>query len=178
MFARFKLCFLLTAATRHCPTCDVDVPRRAFGGHLRSRQHLQNAVEGIPIDGILTVHSAFKSRVATYRIMANNHHQHVGEFMSEIKEKLVRLVTRELPKFTSVKVNVELFGLFMLESKEMEEIKSFNTRNEIVTSGTDMDALCHNFESKLSQKMSEFQERDSGMLFAVVCMCNNQVSLF
>lgn len=114
-------------------------------------------------DGVVTVQTAFQSRIASYRVGSANYHIIVEEFMSEIKNKVLALLQRKVLDFRSVKVNVELFGYFVLESQDLSEMKSFNTRNEIVTEGTDLDELYDNFSGVLDEKVSEFQERESGI---------------
>lgn len=109
-----------------------------------------------------TYQTAFQSRIVSYKITSVNYHLNVTEFMNEIKDKIIPLLERQIVKFKSVKVNFELFGYFILEAKELEDIKSFNTANEVATFGTDLNRLYDKFTAILDEKTSEFQERDSG----------------
>lgn len=86
----------------------------------------------------------------------------VSDFMEDVKPKIVPLVRNQLGKLKSVKVNFELFGYFILEAKERGDVKTFNTRNEIVTMGTDLDGIFQSTTGILDAKVGEFQERDSG----------------
>lgn len=114
-------------------------------------------------DGVVAVQTAFRSRIASYRVGTTNYHIIVNDFMTEIKNKVLELIQRKVDTFRSVKVNFELFGYFVLETQDLSEVKSFNTRNEIVTGGTDVGELYDNFIGVLDEKVSEFQERESGM---------------
>lgn len=114
-------------------------------------------------NGVTTLQSAFKCRIMSYRATSENHHINVVEFMSEIKPKILPLILSQIGKFSSVKVNLELFGFFILESKGLEDIKSFNTVNQIATVARDLDDLYDDFTGILDEKVSEFQERESGI---------------
>ncbi|XP_060516284.1 uncharacterized protein LOC132695810 [Cylas formicarius] len=57
---------------------------------------------------------------------------------------------------------MELFGNFLLQTKEQEELKSFNTNYRLVSGNTDLEELYIQFLDILATKASEFQERDSG----------------
>lgn len=82
--------------------------------------------------------------------------------MSEIKNKVLELIRSGVSKFTAIKVNVELFGSYILETQHMRDVKSFNTKNVVVTVGTDVDQVYNDFTESLDGKVSEFQERESG----------------
>lgn len=85
--------------------------------------------------------------------------------MQEIKNKVIQLIQTEVSKFLSVKISFELFGYYVIEEKDLHDVKSFNTKNEVVTGSTDLLQLYDNFTSILDQKAAEFQERDSGNVF-------------
>lgn len=148
--------------TRYCSVCDENVLRTSYVGHLRSRRHCTRAGFEPLGDGVVALQSAFKSRIVSYKVTSENVHINVIEFLNEIKEKIMSLLERQISKFNSVKVNFELFGYFILETKDLEDIKSFNTANEVVTFGTDLNQLYDQFSTILDEKASEFQERESG----------------
>lgn len=148
---------------RYCNVCDEHVAPRAYVGHIRSNRHKQRLGGTSMDDGVVAVQTAFRSRIASYRVGTTNYHIIVNDFMTEIKNKVLELIQRKVDTFRSVKVNFELFGYFVLETQDLSEVKSFNTRNEIVTGGTDVGELYDNFIGVLDEKVSEFQERESGM---------------
>lgn len=112
---------------------------------------------------MVALRSAFQSRIVSYRVTTTNYHVNVVVFMNEVKSKIVPLLERQVSKFHSVKCNFELFGYFVLENQELEDIKMFNTKNEIATVGSDLNALYDSFTGILDEKVSEFAERESGM---------------
>lgn len=148
---------------RYCRLCDENVEPRAYVGHLRSNRHLHRRGGVVLDNGVVSIQTAFKSRIASYRVGTLNYHLVVAEFMSDIKNKVLTLIERKVGDFRSVKVNFELFGYFVLESKDLAEIKSFNTRNEIASVGTDIGELYDDFSAILDEKVSEFTERESGI---------------
>lgn len=91
-------------------------------------------------------------------------HLSVFDFMSDLQQRLLTLLAAQITKHTTIKVNVELFGLFELESKGIEDVKSFNTKNEILTAGSSLSEYYDHICQTLHRKISEFQERDSGKL--------------
>lgn len=111
---------------------------------------------------MVALHSAFKSRVASYRVSPYNYHISVLEFMTELKDKIIDLIEGQMAKLKSVKFNFELFGYFILEAQELQDVKTFNTANEVATRGTDLSQLYDNLTGILDEKVSEFQERESG----------------
>lgn len=149
--------------TCYCKVCDENVPRACFVGHLRSNRHTKRCDIVDLGGGVVVLQSAFKSRVASYRVSPENYHISVIEFMTELKDKIINLIQGQMTKLTSVKVNFELFGYFILEAQELQEIKTFMTANEVVARGVDLSNLYDNLTGVLDEKVSEFQERDSGL---------------
>lgn len=150
-------------ATRYCDVCDENVPRNGFVGHLRSKRHTKRCNVVHVGKGVVALPSAFKSRVASFRVSTENYHISVVEYMAELKDKIISLIQRQVTKLTSVKFNFELFGYFVLEAQEIQDIKTFLTANEVATRGVDLSNLYDNLTGVLDEKVSEFQERESGM---------------
>lgn len=142
--------------------CNVEFPRSSHSGHLRSSKHKANIRADRLDDDVTILRCAFKNRMVSYRVCAKNHHVLVDDFMSEIKNKVLELIRSGVSKFTAIKLNVELFGSYILETQDMRDVKSFNTKNVVVTVGTDVDQVYNDFTESLDGKVSEFQERESG----------------
>ncbi|CAG9772350.1 unnamed protein product [Ceutorhynchus assimilis] len=93
---------------------------------------------------------------------------HVNLFMKSIaltvKKLPLSLITKakieQLKKHRAVKINVELFGQYVLHSKETTETKSFNTKNKIITS--DSEEIFNGFLSVFKEKVLIFTENGSG----------------
>lgn len=114
-------------------------------------------------ENVCVIESAFKSRIVSYRLTANAKGIiDIYEFISRIQNSLIQLITQQLATHTSLKINCELFALCFLETKDVEEVKSFLTKNIIITAGSDLLQYCTDLSEILYEKLSEFQERDSG----------------
>ncbi|KAJ8951715.1 hypothetical protein NQ318_012565 [Aromia moschata] len=82
--------------------------------------------------------------------------------MEEVKQKVFDAINGYIQQHHALKINFELFGLYIIPEKELSDIKSFNTRNKIVTISTDLHEMYDLFEEEMVSKAAEFQERDSG----------------
>lgn len=147
---------------RKCDICEVYVEKKCFNSHLRSNLHRSNAFT-IVDDGVEKVVGAFGDRIVSYRVSGQpKHYVNVEEFADDVKERVMTLVDSILGVHDTIKMNLELFGLYYLMSKENVEIKSFNTRNKIINHGSDIYKMFEDYMNEIITKMSEFQERDSG----------------
>lgn len=155
-------------ASRYCGVCDENVPSVAYVGHLRSRRHTTRTGSTSLEDGVVVLQTAFACRIVSYKVTATNVHINVADFMNEIKGKITPLWERQLTKFHSMKVNLELFGIFVLETQGREDVKSFATTNEVVTFGTDLNHLYEHFTTVLAAKVAEFCEMGSGTLLIYI----------
>lgn len=136
---------------------------------MRSNHHKVRAGTATDEEEVVVLQCAFKSRIMTYRVSSKNSHVNVKDFMGESKDKVVALIENQIRTHKAVKLNFELFGYFILEAKEIGDIKSFNSRNEIATVSTNLDDLYEAFVEILDAKVFEFLERDSGMCIATPC---------
>lgn len=83
--------------------------------------------------------------------------------MAELKDKIISLIQGQMTKLKSIKFNFELFGYFVLEAQDLQEIKTFMTANEVATRGVDLSDLYDNLTGVLDEKVSEFCQRESGV---------------
>lgn len=150
-----------------CIVCEKDIQSTSFAAHLRSSAHKTNLRIDDLGDNVIVLKCAFKTRIVSYRVSSPNHHVLVKDFMNEVKQKVTDLISKNVVKFTSVKVNVELYGTYILEAKQLRDVKSFNTKNVVVTLGTDIDEIIGEFADVIDGKVSEFQERESGKFFII-----------
>ena len=77
----------------------------------------------------------------------------IDDFFEDVKNNFIRLISHQLSLHKSVKVNVELFGRFLLQSKETLEIKSFNTKNEVITVISNLLDMYSLFLNKIKEKI-------------------------
>lgn len=148
-----------------CSVCKVTIPAQNYFHHLHSNLHKGNCCQPTAMDGVLTIETTFKGRLSTYRLPATEQTVDFEGFLGGIQDKVLQLVRSDVSRHGSVKMNVELFGNYHLKTSGEYSIKSFNTRNEIVTIATDLNHLYQSFVEKMLTKAREFNENKSGMKF-------------
>ena len=127
-------------------------------------QHRNNAA--IPLsENVQIIQTAFKCRIVSYRVCAVNVYIDYQMFFNEIKSTVLDLLKNIIFAHNSIKVNMEVFGSYILPSTEnYSSEKSFNTANQIIDGSSDLDEKYLWFVDKLMTQASEFLEKDSGML--------------
>ncbi|KAL0830151.1 hypothetical protein ABMA28_003608 [Loxostege sticticalis] len=129
----------------YCSLCNITVDRKRWTEHVRSNTHKNNST--VPIcDNVEQIKSAFKGRIASYKVVASNEEVRNSPslFLNNIKNQIKSLINHSLQTHTCIKVNFEFFCTFLLIKDELceETMKSFCPKN---------------FE--------DFEERDSGWTF-------------
>ena len=147
-----------------CTLCDVTVPVNRMAAHQRTIKHKSNSC--IPLSpGIELVSSAFKNRIATYRISSDSEHIDYTEFFAEIKTNVIEVIGGVVRARGAVKVNMAVLGRYLLPTQDgVYSDKTFNTCNEIVTAASDLEEVYRSFVEAMKVQSTEFQEKDSGML--------------
>ena len=87
----------------------------------------------------------------------------VDEAMITIKDKIKNLINERLVYLTSMKINFELFGLYVNQKQNITDIKSFQTKYQIVSTEFDFELLYDDVVAILDRKESEFTSKDSGL---------------
>lgn len=144
-----------------CDACNVDIPTNQMHAHLRTLRHKANACV-IHSDGVQLIKSAFKCRIASYRVCSDKHHIDYITFFDAIQCKLIKLLETVLAIHNSVKVNMEVFATYVLHSQEVGEVKSFNTTNRIIDVSTDLNGALAQFRDAVMSQTTEFEGKDSG----------------
>lgn len=135
---------------------------KAKSAHLKSLKHKAN--NWIPCEnGVELCRSAFKKKISCYKINSKHLTLNIKEFAEEIRSRVIEIIENSLHKFKSVKMNFELFALYSQPSKDLQEMKSFNTKYVIITLNRNLENIFENFFDIIDRKMGEFQERDSGV---------------
>lgn len=147
----------------HCPQCYKKMPKKQLMGHLKSSSHKK--VISVVEDGVEKLQSAFKNRISSYRFSTKNQCTDIAQFLEEVKPKVISIIEKHIKTFFSLKINMELFGLYVIEEKELSDIKSFNTKNKIVTHSLSLSNMYDEFKEDIMEKASTFQEKDSGKFF-------------
>lgn len=124
------------------------------------------------IGKVKLVESAFKCRVATYRIDApSDDVVDIETFLDSVKSECIsEIESFMLEGCKSFKLNMELFAYYIKPTVDAEDysLKSFNTKFEVITPTTDKQELFTRFFQKILKKSEEFQERDSGWAFVKI----------
>lgn len=145
-----------------CNCCNKTLRANEIASHRRTLQHRTNACVALS-DGVQIVQTAFQGRIVSYRVTSKNHHTDYIIFFNEIKHKVVKLLEEALRIHKIVKVNMELFGRYIIQIQEVWDMKSFNTSNKVIDESMDLEAVVDAFIDLMVSQTSEFQERGSGM---------------
>ncbi|XP_074039510.1 uncharacterized protein [Leptinotarsa decemlineata] len=150
-----------SAVQELCNYCNRMVPVNRMNSHLKTLEHRTNSCTEFE-DGVKIINSAFKYRIVSYRVESKNPHSDYQSFFNEVRHKVVTLIDRMVQVHNILKVNMELFGRYVLQTQEILEVKSFNSQNQIVDQSNNLEEVYRTFVDTLSAKAVEFQERDSG----------------
>ncbi|XP_074037614.1 uncharacterized protein [Leptinotarsa decemlineata] len=150
-----------SAVQELCNYCNRMVPVNRMNSHLKTLEHRTNSCTEFE-DGVKIINSAFKYRIVSYRVESKNPHSDYQSFFNEVRHKVVTLIDRMVQVHNTLKVNMELFGRYILQTQEILEVKSFNSQNQIVDQSNNLEEVYRTFVDTLSAKAVEFQERDSG----------------
>ncbi|CAG9771404.1 unnamed protein product [Ceutorhynchus assimilis] len=154
--------FVGAVSMKTCALCDVTVPANFMAAHQRTAQHRNNSC--IPLcDGVERVDSAFRNRIATYRISSDTDHIDFTVFFNEIIVKVLNVLEQALGLHGAIKVNMVVAGLYYHPTQDVHSEKSFNTSNKIIAVGSDLNEVYQSFVEVMKTKSTEFQEKDSGM---------------
>ncbi|KAG7299574.1 hypothetical protein JYU34_016555 [Plutella xylostella] len=150
----------------YCTTCKTLINPKSWVGHLRSSDHKSRAVTYRLSDDVEILASAFRNRIATYKIKANDDAQRsLDSFFQSIHDKIKSLINQSLKTHFCIKVNVELFSFFLMYKNDSQELKSFGTKNVTLHMNYNFDSFFSEIKSTLKKKIEEFSEQDSGWTF-------------
>lgn len=152
-------------AVIHCDVCNLDIKKNVYNAHLRTNKHKQNSSVLYKSNNIHIIKSVFKKRIQSFKIVNLNKEELIfDEFFKVIKTAIITLIEEHIKLFTTVKVNIELFGLYELIKKDEidTDIKSFNTRNEIMSVSSDLNNIIETWFEIIKVKSEDFNEQNSG----------------
>ncbi|KAJ8976357.1 hypothetical protein NQ317_011597 [Molorchus minor] len=129
-------------------------------------------------DGVVELRNAFKNRIASYRFSSPRDHIDFYDFMWEVKQKVLDIIDKCMKKYHTLKINFEIFGLYEIPEKELSDIKSFNTKNKIITIATDLHQIFEEFTEEMTSQASEFQEKDSGWTLKHILFLDVNINKF
>ncbi|XP_050519039.1 uncharacterized protein LOC126893133 [Diabrotica virgifera virgifera] len=130
------------------------------------------------IDGTVSKLShAFKNRIASYRFSSDKKLDYHG-FLNDVKPKVLNILSEYLHQHNSIKVNFEIFGIYLKPDTNLSDIKSMNTCNKIITISTELDEVFDDFKEELMTQASEFQEKDSNWVLQEIMFLDVNINKF
>lgn len=151
----------------YCTTCSTFIDKKNWIGHLRSNTHRDKIYSQNLEEGVVTIASAFRSRIVSYKVSAttDNEQRSLDNFFDANHNKIKKLLDDALQKHVCVKVNFEHFASFLMFKNDTTEIKCFGTKNVVLHMNYDFDAIYIRIVNSIKKKIESFQERDSGWTF-------------
>lgn len=145
-----------------CDICQVEIIRNKYSAHLKTNLHKRRCLSKTIFPNVSLVASAFKCRLASYRIDLPECHILPDTFLYEVKDTVRKLIRAALIKHKVCKINLELFAFYFLPHSGKEEMKSFNLKYKVFYPNSNIDSIFQSDMDKIVKKCSEFQQRESG----------------
>ncbi|KAJ8980524.1 hypothetical protein NQ317_008321 [Molorchus minor] len=152
--------------------------KNLLSNNLIDRKKINRSIVSSLGDGVAELRNAFKNRIASYRFSSSRDHIDFYDFMWEVKQKVLDIIDKCMKKYHTLKVNFEIFGLYEIPEKELSDIKSFNTKNKIITIATDLHQIFEEFTEEMTSQASEFQEKDSGWTLKHILFLDVNINKF
>lgn len=149
----------------HCNTCNADICKRFYAAHLKTNKHKTLSSVLYRSNNIEIIKTAFRSRIQSFKIKNLNEKEILFDnFLKTSKGDVILLINEHMQIHNTLKVNVELFTIYeMIKNDSINtDIKSFNTKYEIIDQSTDISETCNTWFSIIKTKSEEFNERESG----------------
>ncbi|XP_047024710.1 uncharacterized protein LOC124633507 [Helicoverpa zea] len=148
---------------KFCHSCQLHVSKSKYSSHKKSNKHKTNCLLRTEYQNVQLIASAFKDRIASYKINPQNNEIITPElFLSDVFNTIYNLLQPLLQKHKSLKINFELFVLYLLPKNEELSLKSFNTKYSIINQSTDIISLYKDCTQRLVCKCLEFELSESG----------------
>lgn len=147
-----------------CGHCDIHLKPELLIAHQRSNQHKTNAASVSSYDGVYHLSSAFKNRINSFQIPVTYQTVNYGQFLENVRAKFVRIIEDSILLHKTIKINMEMFGNYFLKRTGEFSVKSFNTKYEVVTVGSNLQDLFTSMKEILLTKAQDFNENKSGKL--------------
>ncbi|XP_072389408.1 uncharacterized protein [Diabrotica undecimpunctata] len=130
------------------------------------------------IDGTVSkLTHAFKNRIASYRFNSDKKLDYY-RFLEDVKPKVLSILSEYLHQHNTIKVNFEIFAIYLKPDTNLSDIKSMNTRNKIISISTELDEAFADFKEALMTQASEFQEKDSNWVLQEIMFLDVNINKF
>lgn len=152
-----------------CSQCDVLILKKNYKFHLLSDIHKNNVLQSdLELQNVEKIECAFGNRVITYRIKpkindnSDNLFLTPELFLNNVKDLIFKLLDRCISDLMVVKVNFLLNADFTQETKNLFNSFDFQIHNYVFCRGDDKDIIYSLIISEISNKISNFEKKDSG----------------
>lgn len=149
--------------------CDIYIPATAYFAHQLSENHKAKCCKPLDVDNVFIVDTAFNNRIATYRLPISYQTLNYETFLEDVRPKVMQLIESSICQHRLIKVNFEIYGNYFLQRTGEYSIKSFNTKQEVVTTGSKLDDIYNHFTETMITKTKEFNENKSGKIVKKKC---------
>lgn len=105
---------------------------------------------------ILKINTAFKNRLATYRIENKDYSHTIYSFMISIFQDIIDLIYQYLIEHNSLKVNMKMICNFINRINKNERELNFKTKNERIYMGTNLNEYLNNQIIKIIDESNIF----------------------
>lgn len=147
---------------KYCKQCQKVIRKSLWSSHLRTNIHKNNSFKVNDDGDVEIIKSAFKERIISYKIAANSFYINFVEFCDHILPKIMKIMKLELHKHTCIKLNMELFGLYLNPNDESHSVKSFNTPFRVICNSSELNNEVDEMVGIMDRKADELAEKDSG----------------
>ncbi|XP_058981533.1 uncharacterized protein LOC131803829 [Musca domestica] len=167
---------------KFCNECHKAV--RNMSAHLRSDEH-RRVIRQIFGENINIVKNSFGKNILTFEYINAKNILLPNELLSDAKETIVSLVEKNFTRNTPIKFNIELIGEYVKPTSQRDEPSTSNmvlntsqnmfchmSKMSLITEGDNISQLFHDHANRIINKMSEFQERDSGWALEKIVKLN------
>lgn len=168
-----------------CEDCNIEVAIKLKHLHNRTNEHIVNATKNLS-ENINILETSFNNRIATYEYLNLKNNLFPEKFLDEVKQPLLKLLEIKLAEHIAIKFNIELIAEYVKPALEAAtrviDVPSTSAKNNdsniclknqnkmfthiskmtLATFATDLGDLFDVHSDKIKNKMSEFQEKDSG----------------
>lgn len=148
-----------------CDKCQIIFPKNKYRNHERTNLHKSNCLLRTEFKNIQIIATAFKNRITTFRLNAMHNFLTPEAFFCDNLSETAKLIKISLRKHKCIKVNFELFAYFTLPNSAQQQIKSFNTKYNVILESTNLKEWCMDMAGVLKEKFSEYEQSQSGWSF-------------
>ena len=150
-----------------CESCKIQLPCKNISSHRRTNLHKSNNLLRSEFDNVDIIAAAFRNRIITYRLnpKLDVEYRTPEEFLCLSQNDIMKLINMSLSKHTCIKLNFELFADYILPKSDERQLKSFNTKYEVVSKSTDLFDMFSRTIEIFKHKLSEFEHCQSGWTY-------------